>query len=276
MERRMEMIDLIQNEVTEKIEELIEKGEPRDPLKRLTYRAEKIAAALEGINEKCCQRIRADIQAGACSGDKFKELVREYFPIDPAPAARLDQAGYENLDIFINRITQFGSMAEPSRELEPEMLHYQKTPARIVLEWVEKLQLNKGDVFFDLGSGLGQVVMLVNLLAGIRAVGIEYEPAFCDYALRAAAALHLSGVDFIQADARTADYSGGTIFFMFTPFKGRILQEVLRKLQEESRARKIRIVTYGPCTTEVALQEWLLAEATEGLNIYMPAIFTSL
>ncbi len=137
------------------------------------------------------------------------------------------------------------------------MVFYQKTPARIILNHINKSEFKSKDVFFDLGSGLGQVVVLVNLLTGIKSIGVEYEPDFCRYARSRAEVLNLPDVEFINEDARYADYSSGTVFFLYTPFEGKILDDVLQKLKKESKNRKIKILTYGSCTPVVANQLWL-------------------
>jgi hypothetical protein len=62
---------------------------------------------------------------------------------------------------------------------------------------------------------------------------------------------------------------------MFTPFKGEILQEVLEILRKESLLRKIKIITYGPCTAQVALQSWLDFAVPKDDNIYKLGVFTS-
>ena len=67
------------------------------------------------------------------------------------------------------------------------MIYYQKTPARIILELVKKAAFQPGDVFYDLGSGLGQAAILVNLLASVISKGVEFEPAYCHYAKTCAA-----------------------------------------------------------------------------------------
>jgi hypothetical protein len=61
----------------------------------------------------------------------------------------------------------------------------------------------------------------------------------------------------VNLDAREADYAGGTVFFMFTPFVGSMLQAVLDRLYREAKRRPIRVCTFGPCTLEVAKQPWL-------------------
>jgi len=267
-----EVIDFIEFHVIDQIEALLQKTVEPDQLIALKYRAEKVMAELEEIDNKLFQKLQEKIRAGGHTGNLFKSLVNEYVALNE----HHDEPGYDNLDVFINRMFPFQNIPEQTKDLEPEMVYYQKTPARIVFELVEKAHFTKEDVFFDLGSGLGQVAILVNLLAEITVKGIEFEPAFCNYAGDCAAELNLPNVTFINADARKADYSEGTVFFMFTPFRGEILQEVLEILRKESLRRKIKIITYGPCTTRVALQNWLHSAAPEHDNIYKLSIFASL
>src|SRR5262249_16153455 len=125
-------------------------------------------------------------------------------------------------------------------------------------------------------SGLGHVVILVALWSGARARGVELEPVYCDYARRCARRLNVSGVEFIQADARGASLAGGTVFFMYTPFRGAMLQQVLGRLKTEARERPIRVCTYGPCTTEVAAAPWLKPSGgADSLSEHEVAVFSA-
>ena len=275
-DKRIEAIDFIEFHVIDQIEGLLRKADQPDELIGLKYRAEKIKSELEEIDINLFQKLQANIRSGGYTGKGFKNLINEYVDFNLDHNEHQEEIGYDNLDIFINGLSPFQTMPEQTKDLEPEMVYYQKTPARIVFELVEKVHFTKEDVFFDLGSGLGQVAILVNLLAGVTAKGIEFEPTFCDYAKACAAELNLSKVSFINIDARKADYSGGTVFFMFTPFKGEILQDVLAVLRKESLLRKIKIITYGPCTAQVALQSWLDFAAPKDDNIYKLGVFTSL
>jgi SAM-dependent methyltransferase len=274
-DKRMEVIDFIEFQVIDRIEGLLQKTAQPDKLILLKYNAEKVKSELEEININLFQRLQANIQIGRYTGKELKDLINEYVDFNLGYNEHHEEIGYDNLDIFINGLSPLQAMPEQIKDLEPEMVYYQKTPARIVFELVDKSHFLKEDVFFDLGSGLGQVAILVNLLAGITAKGVEFEPAFCNYARDCAAELNLCNVTFINADARKADYSEGTIFFMFTPFKGEILQEVLEILRKESLLRKIKIITYGPCTAQVALQSWLDFAAPKDDNIYKLGVFTS-
>src|SRR6185312_6878332 len=274
-DQRIEVIDFISFHIIDQIEELLGKTAHPNELILLKYRAEKVKSELEEIDIRLFQRLQANIRTGGYSGKEFKKLINEYVDFNVDDNQQQEEPGYDNLDIFINGLTLFQTVPEPTKNLEPEMVYYQKTPARIVFELAERSHFTKEDVFVDLGSGLGQVTILKNLLAGITARGIEFEPAFCDYAGDCAANLSLSNVTFINADARKADYSEGTVFFMFTPFRGEILQEVLEMLRKESLRRKIKIITYGPCTPLVAFQNWLNFATPGGNDLYRLGFFSS-
>jgi hypothetical protein len=202
------------------------------------------------------EQIRAEIRAGRCRGQAFRKLIAEEL--------RLDQGimGYDELDVLVNRLLNIGEMPAPTTELAAEMVEFYKTPARVVVELVERMGSGPEDVFVDLGAGLGQVVLLVHLLTGVRALGVEIEPAYCVYAQACAAELGLTGVGFELGDARVADLSAGTVFFLFTPFKGEVFSQVMERVRDVALAssRGIRVIGYGPCSDEIARLDWLRRE----------------
>ncbi|MGZ3753631.1 MAG: hypothetical protein ACXVAY_01655 [Mucilaginibacter sp.] len=274
-ESRVEALDFLEFEVIYRIEDLLLKTAHSDQLHLLKLQAEKLKFDLEAINVGLFKKLRADIRAAGYRGEAFKNLVREYVDWQSVDPDQQVMPGYDNLDILINGLFPFDAMPEQTLDLDPEMVYFQKTPARIIFELVEKVQTGAADVLYDLGSGLGQVVILVNLLTGIKVKGIEFEPTFCEHAWRSAGELNLSNVQFTNTDARLADYSGGTLFFMFTPFTGTIMQDVLDKLKHESLTREIKVITYGPCTATVAQQTWLSCAETLDDNVYKLAVFRS-
>jgi SAM-dependent methyltransferase len=272
---RTEAIDFIEFQIIDQIEWLLQKTDQPNELILLKDRAVKIKHELEEINAELFQRLRESIRNKSFTGKTFKSLINEYVDFRTDLKEHYEEEGYDNLDIFINELTSFRPIPEQTRKLEAEMVFYQKTPARIIFELAEEYQFTEDDVFFDMGSGLGQAAILVNLLTGITAHGVEFEPAFCDYAKACTEQLNLPDVTFINADARKADYSKGTVFFMYTPFKGGILQEVLEVLRKESLSRKIKIFTYGPCTAQVALECWLDFSGDDANSIYSLGVFSS-
>jgi len=118
------------------------------------------------------------------------------------------------------------------------------------------------------------VPILVHLLTGVRAVGIEIEPAYCRVARKEAERLGLSGVSFLEGDARTADYRPGTVFYLFTPFVGEMLQDVLDRLEEQVKGRAVTVCGYGPCNPRLARQGWLRSEDADPEHEFKLAMFT--
>jgi hypothetical protein len=200
---------------------------------------------LQSINDSMVQRLREQIAAASIAPSELLATFQQYVGSTGSEAA--DDLEYDALDALVagllstNQFVEDGAVA-----LDPEMVPYQPTPARLVLALVEELRPNERDVFVDVGSGLGTIPMLVSMLSRAPAVGIEFHPKYCEFAQRCARSLNLSSVSFVQQDAREADFRTGTIFYMYTPFKGAMLDEVLRRLENEGRTREIRLCTYGP------------------------------
>ena len=241
-------------------------------LRRNGGRACRLQMQLEGVDQSLFQRLRDGIASRNYTGAELRQLILKYAGGGPGEGSEGDE-GYDALDALTNGFLLMGVAPEETRAREPGMVFYQPTPARVVLELVEKADFRPHDVFYDIGSGLGQVAILVHLLSGVRAKGVEFEPAYCDYARRCARELNLSKVEFINADAREADYSDGIAFFMYTPFEGEMLEQVLERLEDQAGRRGIRLYTYGPCTSQVARQSWLERVDHNGSEVYKLATF---
>ena len=204
-----------------------------------------------GIDAILFDRVRGEIAAGERSGS-FERMIRGLLD----HAAATDERGFDVLDAFVNGLLSDRPLPVETMALMPDMVSFHKTPVRVVIKLIRLAEMDSDDLFVDIGSGLGQVVLLVNLIGGVRGTGIEYETAYCAYAGEIASRLRLTDTVFVNADARNGDYSKGTVFFLYTPFEGRLLQDVLRLLQKESLTRVIRIFTYGPCSVIVAAEDW--------------------
>ena len=249
---RSEAIDFLDFHVIDRINGLLEQSGSQPDMELLRVRAERIKAELEKIDTRLFERVRCEIAACVRPGS-FEPMIRGLLD----NAAATDERGYDVLDTFVNGLFSDRPLPAETKALMPGMVSFHKTPVRIVFELIRLAEIGSDDVFFDIGSGLGQVVLLVNLLTGARAMGIEYEPAYCAYSVALASRLRLTDTEFINSDAREGDYSKGTVFFLYTPFEGGMLQDLLRLLQKESEVRVIRIFTYGPCSEKVAAENWL-------------------
>jgi hypothetical protein len=218
----------------------------------LHHRARAIYAELESVNFRLYEAIRGDIQRGAGRG-----RLLEWMPDWNGAAKLLNCRGYDYLDELISGVLRF---EEPSAEvvpLESEMVSYQPTPARHIFDLIGRTALTERDFLIDLGSGLGHVTLMASICASAICTGIELEPSYVDCARKSARSLNLNNVRFIQGDARTADLSDGTVFYLYTPFIGTVLRDVLHSLRQEAGRREIRICTFGPCTRVVAEEQWL-------------------
>lgn len=230
-----------------------------------------LCADLEAANQQLYQSIRQEIQRGAGA----KKLLEWAPAVDSHEHAEHQVHGesYDYLDTLLSGVLQIDEPAPGIAELAAEMVFYQPTPARHIFELISRTALAERDVLIDLGSGLGHVPLLAAICTGARCIGIEWEAAYVDCAQRCANALNLSNVTFVRQDARAADLSMGTMFYLYTPFMGTILSDVLTMLRREAVAREIRICTLGPCTPIIARERWL--ERVDMPEFDKPALFRS-
>lgn len=240
----------------------------------LHQQALQLQEELTVVNTGLFAQMRTAVQSGALTGAALRRSLNQFTDYAPNHGDGIYMS-YDGLDVLVDGLFQLKTAPAATLDTTVEMVHCEETPARALLDLVDHTSLAPTDVFYDLGSGLGQVVLLVHLLTGVRAKGVEIEPAFCAFAQQQAQTLGLTDVAFINSDARTADYSDGTVFFMFTPFRGQLLQQVLARLQQEAQQRPIRLCTFGSCTPRVADQLWLRPVTPDARHEYKLVIFES-
>jgi SAM-dependent methyltransferase len=208
---------------------------------------ESLRVRLEAANSAVYERIRG----------KPEELM-QWIEGERGAASGLS---YDWRDELVSGVL---ALKEPraTKELAPEMVFYQPTPVRHVLELIEKAGITDRDAVVDLGSGMGHVPLLVEMLTGAWCEGIEVEGAYVACARECAERLGRRRVQFVEADARSADFAIGTVFYLYTPFTGEMLAAVLEKLRVESERRAMKVCTLGPCAEIVAREVWLRASGT--------------
>lgn len=243
-------------------------GEP------LVARARALQQDLAQIDKQLYAGIRRQIRRGDYTSAELRSELEQYAGGERATRGGLI-AGYDTLDVLVHGLFLCRPTPEETVPRSLEMVQYEATPARAVLAMIDDAGIGPEDVFYDLGAGLGHVVLLVHLLTGARAVGVERDPAFCAYARASADELAVSGVALVAADARQADLGLGTVYFLFTPFRGTILRAVLERLEEQATRRPIRVCTYGTCTHEVAKASWLRADDEAMVHDFRLAVFHS-
>ena len=251
---RMKAIDVLEFQVLDDIGQVNDSRLSEAEKLRLRQRAEALKQKLAGANERLYEHLLLSIRSNDRSAVKqcFRRAAQQI-----SSRAEADSLGFDEFDMLVNGLLEVAFVPTEPEVREADVVDYQPTPARIILKLVDELHATSEDIFYDLGSGLGHVPILVNLLTGIKAKGVELEGTYFRYSTECLEKLGLPDVEFINADARHLDYDEGTIFYMYTPFRGEMLRQVLRKLEAQSERRQIRVCTYGPCTLQVGGQDWL-------------------
>jgi hypothetical protein len=236
---------------------------------RIHQRAKGLRTRLEAANSELYQSVRSDIVRGGQPRallEWLQDSASRNESKGPSPGL-----GFDYRDELLSGVLQLHEPSEPNPQRSPEMVFYQPTPVRHILHLIAAAALAEDDVFVDLGSGLGHVPLVVSMVTGARSVGIEVEAAYVASARECAQSLRLSRVQFMAQDAREADLSSGTVFYLYSPFKGSILTDVLSALRMESTRRSIKICSLGPCSRTIANETWLKASAlphTGGVTIF--------
>lgn len=146
---------------------------------------------------------------------------------------------------------------------------YLPAPVDKLLEIADHAAVRADDVFVDIGSGLGRAALVMHFLTGAGAVGLEIQPALALAARDLTARLGADRVATVEGDAaHTAGHvSAGTVFFLYCPFGGSRLAQLLAALEAVARTRPIRV-----CCLDLPLPDcaWLAlaAQPSPGLDIY--------
>ena len=93
---------------------------------------------------------------------------------------------------------------------------YVPTPQEVVEDMLRLVNVKKGDVLYDLGSGDGRIPITAAKLYGVRAVGIDIDPqriAEAQENAKKAGVTHL--VEFRQADLFMSDFREATVITLY-------------------------------------------------------------
>jgi protein-L-isoaspartate O-methyltransferase len=212
-------------------------------------RAERLIDAMEAVDTEGFASIREAIRRG-----EGRAALDAWLDVG-FPAGQ----HYDVLDHVLAGVLALREPEVPA-VLPAEMVFYQPSPARHIVDGVARAGITAGDVVLDLGAGMGHVPILVAILTGARTLGVEREPAYVERAVDAAARLGLSHVRMGVGDARDADLTEANVFYLFTPFIGGVLRDVVANIEREARRRPIRVITLGPCSRTFARMPWLRSD----------------
>jgi len=146
-------------------------------------------------------------------------------------------------DGWVDRALGLGPPPDDGPALPRGCVPYLPCPVDALLRLTEDAPVRASDVFIDVGAGVGRAAALVHLLTGASVVGLEVQPELVTVARELAARLCLPRVSFVEGDAPqlTTALASGSVFFLYCPFSGERLEQLLANLEPVARARDIRV-----------------------------------
>jgi SAM-dependent methyltransferase len=186
---------------------------------------------------------RERVRVGELRGEALCELIRA--------------VPWADRDGWVDEMLAIEAHAADVPDLPRGAVPYLPCGVGEILAMVSEVPLTPDDDLVDLGAGLGRVAILGHLLSDARALGIEIQPPLVESARACCAALSLDGVSFIEADAAETDLDG-SVFFLYAPFNGAMLERVIDRLAAVARRRRIVICTVG---IELSDTRWLVPRA---------------
>ena len=134
--------------------------------------------------------------------------------------------------------------------LGKDYFRYSTVSYRDIFLALTHLDICSDDIFVDIGCGKGRVICCAAKLGVQKSIGIELDENLVSCAKHNALKLRglHSPIDIFHVSAEDFDYDSITLFYMFNPFNGNILQTVLSKIHESwiENPRRIRIAYVNP------------------------------
>ena len=143
-----------------------------------------------------------------------------------------------------------------------DAIEYQVVDYQVLRHYIEPVKVGADDVLIDIGCGMGRVLCVFSRKGIRKCIGIEFSGDLARIAERNARSIRgrHGPIEVRIGDAAEADYSEGTIFWMYHPFGDRTMQAVLSRIGESlaTSPRRIQIVYVNPVCEAVFRQfSWL-------------------
>jgi protein-L-isoaspartate O-methyltransferase len=170
-------------------------------------------------------------------------------------------------DVWVDEALGLETAPDDVPDLPPGAVPYVPCGVDAIVRTVLDAPVTADDVFADLGAGLGRVALLVHLLSGARAVGVELQAPLVARARRSARSLALPDVTFQLGDAATTEVPEATVYFIYASFGPAVLHAVLRWLRRVAARKRVVLCAVG---FEVRCPDWLAARASRSpeLTLY--------
>jgi SAM-dependent methyltransferase len=113
-------------------------------------------------------------------------------------------------------LAQFTTLAQgKAAERTPDVI-FVPTPQEVVEDMLRIVNVKKGDILYDLGSGDGRIAITAAKLYGVKAVGIDIDPERIKEANENAKKAGVTKlVEFRQADLFASDFREATVVTLY-------------------------------------------------------------
>jgi hypothetical protein len=155
-----------------------------------------------------------------------------------------------------------------------DAVDYMPIDYALLREQIKPLELTRDDVAVDIGCGMGRTLCVLARRNVRKCIGIELDPVLAECACANARRLRgrKAPIEVRVGDAAMADYSEGTVFWLYNPFGARTLQAVLERIHRtlEGAPRTIRIAYVYPVHEEVlASCGWLACTGRKQTALFL-------
>lgn len=163
--------------------------------------------------------------------------------VPTAVRAWLTQLPEADWDAAVDELFDLDPFVPDAADLPSGCVPYIAAPVSALVRLVDSIGLASSDTFVDIGCGPGRAMMLVHLLTGARAAGIEVQAHLITLGSRVVQRFGLDHVRLSHADACDAALLPvGDVYFMYCPFGAERLSRVLGVLERRARERQIFVV----------------------------------
>jgi len=177
---------------------------------------------------------------------------------------RLMDVPFGDRDAWVDALLSLDAPPADGLDLPRGAVPYVPCGVDAIIHTVASAPVTDNDVFVDLGAGVGRVCLLVHLMTGARAIGVEIQPRLVDEARAHAKALALPGVTFHCADAALMSIPEGSIFFIYASFPLVVLKQVLLRLRDIASSKPIIVCAVG---FDIHDEPWLTARESSSVEL---------
>ncbi|MEW5742782.1 MAG: hypothetical protein AB1938_27950 [Myxococcota bacterium] len=151
--------------------------------------------------------------------------------------------GPSERDAWVDSVLGLSEVAGDGASLPRGCVPYLPCPVDALLRAVDVAEVGVDDVIVDVGSGLGRAAVLMQLLSGASAIGVEIQPDLAAASRRLAERVKGLRFTVVEGDAveERAALSDGSVFFLYCPFSGERLTRLLASLEALAGARRLRV-----------------------------------